>query len=198
MSPLLRSPVGTISPDLTIIEGPTLAEYAWEGITTVADAGIGIIDGFVQTLNPVQSWLPIPSIGPIFGHDLAYNIGYGVGVVGGIVVNIYIGNAMGAECATASMLTRAAKIYGTGVVLVDMAHSGGNILSGNGTAEQLDPRGLDALALLGAKACFEAGTQVVVGVNADGTYATKSIEDDPGRRLRADPRPEQPRCPGGA
>ena len=121
------------------------------------DYAAGLIDGFLDTINPFDRWWSFPNIGAVYGHQGAYTAGYVSGVVVGIGVGFAIGFATGGAGAV-GLLANLGKAYTAIDTIAGMAVVIGKGLSG----EKLGV--LDALAFSPAIGrildCFVSGTGV--------------------------------------
>lgn len=131
------------------------------GFERAIDAGAGVIDGALDTLNPFDALWSVPDIGPVYGHEGFYTGGYIGGMVVGIAAQSMIGNVAGGCLAASKPLQLLAKAYNfadnaMGVYAASQAAA--NILTGNGTWQ-------DGLALTGfipnKTGCFEEDTLVM-------------------------------------
>ena len=100
------------------------------------------------------------------------------GVAGGGAVGIVAGTAfaagLGAAGVSCPIATLAGSAFGSDIGSI----AGGWIGSwGGSTSQTIASIGAGFLGGFTGGACFAAGTQVVVGVNPDGSYITKNIED---------------------
>lgn len=164
----------------------TIGEHAWNFYTTAADVGTGAIDGFMHTVNIFDRWLPWSDIGPVYGHDVAYNLGYFGGTVAGVYVMYQVGNvAAGTSglAACGSLLQNAARLYTAADTMAGLAGSIQDVVTGNvgiGTALGFLPAlsfGLNKLSGL-PTSCFGAGTEVLIGTNDTANpFSSKKIED---------------------
>ena len=90
-----------------------LQDNALEYVRATADGVFGFVDSFLDTVNPLNNWLSVPNIGPVFGHTTAYAVGGVAGTVGGVAAGFLIGNvASGASglVACGSLFQKAAKV----------------------------------------------------------------------------------------
>ncbi|MCX7428769.1 MAG: polymorphic toxin-type HINT domain-containing protein, partial [Planctomycetia bacterium] len=147
------------------------------------DALRGWVDGVLTTINPFQDWLFDATFfgGAAFGHDGYYTGGYVAGVVTGVAGQIALG-AMSGGCslfAAGSTLARLAQVYTVVDTVAGMVQAGQHIANGNvgiGDVLAFAPAVGYGAAKLGLL-CFVEDTQVVVDVNQDGSYVTRSIQD---------------------
>ncbi len=57
---------------------------------TMADRAFGLIDGFLDGINPFNQWISVPDIGPVFGHVEDYAFSKTVGTFAGVATGIAI------------------------------------------------------------------------------------------------------------
>ncbi len=160
----------------------------WDGIIdyveTQVDGTIGVIDGFLNGINPFDAWWSIPDIGPVFGHTEAYFVGQIVGTIGSVVASIMIGNVAGGTSgliACGSIIQKAAQIYTAVDTVAGIALATQHIYQGNaGISDALAFLPLATMGLQKLRGietnCFEAGTQVMM-VDKDGGLVARNIED---------------------
>ena len=126
----------------------------------------GLIDGFLDSINPLDNYASVPDIGPIYGHTTAYTRGYVGGGVVGIGAQIYFGN-VGALGLCGTKLGMAISLYNEVEFVGDMmqtVESAVKVAQGNGG--WMDFAQLAMTAVSGSNArrggCFVGGTQVVM------------------------------------
>ncbi|QDU09046.1 Calx-beta domain-containing protein [Gimesia aquarii] len=118
------------------------------------DRGLGAIDGFLDTINPFDSLLSIPDIGPLYGNLDDYQSGYTVGAVAGVVTSIAVG-AFGPGLVQCGSLAQKALIaYEVADIAGGLATAGQSISNGNFGMSDVLAIGGAALSAGGLKKAF--------------------------------------------
>ncbi|MBN72847.1 MAG: hypothetical protein CME32_26640, partial [Gimesia sp.] len=130
------------------------------------DRGLGAIDGFLDTINPFDSLLSIPDIGPLYGNLDDYQSGYTVGAVAGAVTSIAVGAFGPGLVQCGSFAQKALAGYEILDITGGLATAGQSIANGEfGLSDALSIGGA-VLSIGGFKStysgCFVGDTLVVV------------------------------------
>jgi hypothetical protein len=167
----------TLAPGTVIyVAGVEVYQFFADG--RAADFGIGVVDGFLDAINPLDQIFAIPDFGPIYGHDGWYTGGYFTGIAGGVALQFAAGfAAAGARgfAACGSTLQKAALVYtkvDTGLSFINAAAASYNIYQGKGGADSAlaafagfaPVLGYGTAKLFNLSTCFVAGTDVVLPV----------------------------------
>ena len=165
--------------------GEIFTNQNWGAITSAIDALAGFADGLVAALNPLETFLPVPQIGPVYGHSTAYLAGNIAGTVAGMVApmlltagassSLLLTKAMGVMDKVGNVADVAGLVWDVGNTALDIAGGEGGVsdaLSFLPGADLFGPDGSDE------GECFIAGTAVITSAaDATGQFSTKRIED---------------------
>ncbi len=129
------APAEILSVGFSHPQGPTVPaafaaiQAASEAFGGLLDAGAGVIDGFLDAVNPLDFRYSVPDIGARFGNSGAYTGGYVGGVGLGIVGSFAVGN-VAAGAGAAGKLALAAKAYtvfDTGATVAQVGAAAANV-----------------------------------------------------------------------
>ena len=122
----------------------------------------GTVDGFLAAINPLQNWIQVPTLGPLYGHQDLYSYGETAGSVLGMAATVVIGNmASGGLVGCGTLLADAAAAYTDVQTASGIVSATQDALNGNfGVSDALNF--LPAITwAVSPGGCFVAGTQVV-------------------------------------
>ena len=130
------------------------------------DDALGTLDGFLDTINPIDNIWSVPDVGVQFGNEDAYNSGYTSGVVIGFGVNVALAFAGPGLVSCGSMAQKAFVAYELASAADGLAAGAKDIANGEVGLSTLLNIGGALLSLRGAKQalgqCFVGDTLVVV------------------------------------
>ena len=134
--------------------------------------------GWSQFKTDYMSYLKNPSQMDKYSYGLSVAAWSAAGVAGGGLVGIGAGTVVAAGMSAAGIGCGVSMAVGGMVGSGVGATVGGKIDSmGGPISQKIGEIGGGIVGGMVSPACFVAGTQVVVGVNPDGSYATENIED---------------------
>ena len=101
---------------------------------TMADRAFGLIDGFLDGINPFNQWISVPDIGPVYGHVEDYAFSKTVGTFAGVATGIAI-SMMGPGLVTCGTFAHKAMVAwevadavgGIGGAVTNIYNNGGQV-----------------------------------------------------------------------